>query len=89
MGVPVSGGTDGTRVASYNPWVGLYWLVSGKTVGGMSLYPEANRFDRMEALRIYTTSSAWFSNQEKNKGAIAHLGSSGDVINFPYFGVLY
>ena len=32
--VPLVSGTDGTRVASYNPWVGLYWLVSGKTVGG-------------------------------------------------------
>ncbi|MBE9066800.1 amidohydrolase [Leptolyngbya cf. ectocarpi LEGE 11479] len=70
MDVPISGGTDGTRVASYNPWVGLYWLVSGKTVGGTPLYPEANRLDRMEALRLYTTAAAWFSNQEGNKGAI-------------------
>lgn len=70
MDVPVSGGTDGTRVASYNPWVGLYWLVAGKTVGGTTLYSEANRLDRMEALRLYTTAAAWFSNQEGNKGAI-------------------
>ncbi|HXK18397.1 MAG TPA: amidohydrolase, partial [Polyangiaceae bacterium] len=27
-GIPVGGGTDATRVASYNPWVGLYWLVA-------------------------------------------------------------
>ena len=39
MEVPVGAGTDGTRVASYNPWVSLYWLVSGKTVGGTPLYP--------------------------------------------------
>ncbi len=58
MGVPVSGGTDGTRVASYNPWVGLYWLVSGKTVGGTTIYSEANRLERMEALRLYTTAVA-------------------------------
>src|SRR5689334_11523050 len=51
MGVPVGAGTDGTRVASYNPFVSLYWLVTGRTVGGTALYPEANRLDRTEALR--------------------------------------
>ncbi len=39
-GVPVGAGTDATRVSSYNPWTSLYWMVSGKTVGGMELYPE-------------------------------------------------
>ena len=29
MGVPVGLGTDATRVASYNPWVALSWLVTG------------------------------------------------------------
>src|SRR3954470_7971258 len=58
-GIPIGAGTDATRVASYNPFVSLYWLVSGKTVGGTSLYPETNRLDRMEALRRYTVGSAW------------------------------
>src|SRR5580658_5704189 len=40
LGVPVGAGTDATRVASFNPFVSLYWLVSGKTVGGLELYPE-------------------------------------------------
>src|SRR4029077_20590279 len=31
-GLPVGAGTDATRVASYNPFVSLYWLVTGKTV---------------------------------------------------------
>ena len=35
-GVPVGAGTDATRVASYNPWVSLSWLVTGKTVGGLA-----------------------------------------------------
>jgi predicted amidohydrolase YtcJ len=39
-GVPVGAGTDATRVASYNPWTALYWLVSGRTVGGLPLYGE-------------------------------------------------
>jgi len=63
-GIPVGAGTDATRVASYNPFVSLYWLVSGKTVGGTELYPESNRLDRTEALRRYTIGSAWFSGEE-------------------------
>ncbi len=29
LGVPVGAGTDATRVSSYNPWLSLYWLVTG------------------------------------------------------------
>ncbi len=88
MDVPVSGGTDGTRVASYNPWVGLYWLVSGKTVGGTTIYSESNRLERMDALRLYSTAGAWFSNQEGNKGAIVP-GQLADlaVLSEDYFSV--
>src|SRR5215472_16110343 len=40
IGVPVGAGTDATRVSSYNPYLSLYWLITGKTVGGLSLYPQ-------------------------------------------------
>jgi predicted amidohydrolase YtcJ len=88
MGIPVGAGTDATRVASYNPWVALYWLVAGRTVGGTPLYPEANRLDRMEALRRYTRGSAWFSGEEDSKGAIAP-GQLADlaVLSADYFSV--
>jgi predicted amidohydrolase YtcJ len=69
-GLPVGAGTDATRVANYNPWNSLYWLVTGRTVGGFELYPEENRLSRMEALRLYTVGSAWFSNEQGKKGAI-------------------
>jgi len=88
MGIPVGAGTDATRVASYNPWISLYWLVSGRTVGGALLYPEANRLDRMEALRLYTAGSSWFSGEEDKKGRIAP-GQLADmaVISADYFTV--
>lgn len=70
MEVPVGAGTDATRVASYNPFVALYWLISGKTVGGTTLYSNRNRLERMEALRLYTVGSSWFSSEEGQKGAI-------------------
>jgi len=71
LGIPVGAGTDATRVGSYNPWVSLYWLVTGNTIGGVSMYPEENRLTRDEALRLYTQGSSWFSSEVGKKGAIA------------------
>nr|BBH88115.1 amidohydrolase [Thermosporothrix sp. COM3] len=78
MGVPVGAGTDATRVASYNPWISLYWLVTGKTVGGTTLYPEEHRLSRQEALKRYTLGSAWFSQEEHLKGSI-EVGKFADL----------
>jgi predicted amidohydrolase YtcJ len=88
MGIPVGAGTDATRVASYNPWVSLSWMVTGQSVGGLALYPEANRLDRATALRLYTQGSAWMSGEEHGKGALA-VGQLGDlaVLSADYFQV--
>ena len=69
-GVPVGAGTDATRVASYNPWVALSWLVTGRTVGGLALYGEENLLEREQALRLWTQGSAWFSGDEATKGTL-------------------
>jgi len=69
-GIPVGAGTDATRVASYNPWVSLSWLVSGRTVGGLRLYPNANRVSREKALAMWTHENTWFSNEIGKKGQI-------------------
>lgn len=71
MGLPVSAGTDATRVASYNPWVSLAWLTTGRTLGGTRLYPERNLLDRETALRMWTEKVGWFSNESGRKGQIA------------------
>ena len=78
-GVHVSAGTDATRVASYNPWVSLAWLATGKTVGGLSLYPRRNCLDRETALRMWTENVTWFSNEEGRKGRI-EVGQLADLI---------
>lgn len=67
-GIPVGMGTDATRVSSYNPWLCLYWLVTGNTIGGTSLYNESNIISREKAIELYTKGSAWFSNEEDKKG---------------------
>jgi len=69
-GVAVGMGTDATRVASYNPWVGLHWLVSGRTVGGTQIKPPAACLSREVALRLYTEGSAWFSSEDHQKGRL-------------------
>ncbi|HEY1065800.1 MAG TPA: amidohydrolase, partial [Pirellulales bacterium] len=78
-GLPVSAGTDATRVASYNPWMCLYWLVTGKTVGGLSLYPQENRLDREQALRLYTQAGGWFSNEDGIRGTLK-VGQLADLV---------
>lgn len=85
-GVPLGAGTDATRVASYNPFVSLHWLVSGRTVGGTALYGSRNRLDRREALRLWTEGSAWFSTEDGKKGALVP-GQLADfaVLSAPYF----
>src|SRR5580693_2150854 len=87
-GLPVGAGTDATRVATYNPFISLYWLVTGKTVGGLSMYPESNRLDRMEALRLWTVGSSWFSSEDGKKGAIVQ-GQLADlaVLSSDYFAI--
>ena len=78
-GVKVSAGTDATRVASYNPWVSLSWLVTGKTVGGLQLTPQRNCLDREAALRMWTENVTWFSNEEGKKGRI-EVGQLADLV---------
>jgi predicted amidohydrolase YtcJ len=88
LGVPVGAGTDATRVSSYNPFLSLYWLVTGKTIGGLSLYPEENRFDRAKALELYTVGSSWFSTEDGKKGSLT-AGQLADlaVLSSDYFSI--
>jgi predicted amidohydrolase YtcJ len=87
-GLPVGAGTDATRVSSYNPFVSLYWMTTGKTVGGLGLYPAEQCLSRLEALRRYTVGSAWFSDDAGKKGALS-VGQLADlaVLSADYFAV--
>lgn len=87
-GLPVGAGTDATRVASYNPWVSLHWLTTGRTVGGTTLYARPDCADRATALRLWTEANTWFSNERGRKGAIVP-GQLADiaVLSADYFAV--
>ncbi|MDH6121389.1 putative amidohydrolase YtcJ [Kitasatospora sp. GAS204A] len=77
-GLALSGGTDATRVSSYNPWVALHWLVSGRAVSGRTLYPSGNRLSREEALELYTLGGARLTGEQELKGRL-RVGSYADL----------
>ena len=69
LGLPVGLGTDGTRVASYNPWIALYWITSGKTIGGVQVMAKENVLDRIMALKLMTA-GGYSLIKERSKGKI-------------------
>ncbi|WP_205614029.1 amidohydrolase [Streptomyces dangxiongensis] len=69
-GLTVAAGTDATRVSTYNPWVALHWLVSGRNVAGLPLRPPANRVDRTTALEMFTRAGAALTGEEEVKGVL-------------------
>nr|WP_322871852.1 amidohydrolase [Streptomyces goshikiensis] len=87
-GLTVAAGTDATRVSSYNPWVSLHWLVTGRTVGGTPLYPAGNLIDRETALGLYTRGGARLTGEEGVKGTLRE-GCYGDlaILSQDYFTV--
>lgn len=88
LGVPLACGTDGNRATSYNPWIGLHWLVTGETLGGAKLQGYKNLLDRTEALRLYTSGGAYVTGEEANKGTL-EAGKLADlaILAADYFSV--
>jgi predicted amidohydrolase YtcJ len=86
MGLHVGAGSDATRVASYDPWTTLHWLTTGRTLGGLTLYPERNRLDRATALALCTRHNTWFSGEDGLKGQL-DIGLLADfaVLSRDYF----
>ena len=67
------------RATSYNPWIGVHWLLTGKTLGGSKLQGEKNLLDRTEALRLFTAGGAWISSEETKKGTL-EAGKLADLV---------
>ena len=63
-------------------------MATGLSRGGLRMYDDANLLTREEALRIWTTGSAWFTGDTGRKGAITP-GQLADfaVLNRDYFTV--
>jgi predicted amidohydrolase YtcJ len=87
-GVMVGAGTDAHRVATYNPFIALQWMLDGKTVGGGTTRGPDETPSREMALRLYTLNSAWFSFDEDKRGSLA-VGKLADfvILDQDYFSV--
>lgn len=70
-GIHLAMTTDAFRAATFNPWVGISWMVTGRSVSGSEVLAKGNRLSRAEALQLFTSGPAWFMNTESEMGAIA------------------
>jgi len=77
-GVVIGAGTDAHRVANYNPFVALRWMLDGKSAGGRPLRAAEETPDRLQALRMYTSGSAWFAHDEARRGTLS-VGKLADL----------
>jgi predicted amidohydrolase YtcJ len=87
-GLTVAAGTDATRVASYNPWLSLAWLVGAPDFLGRRLRDPRHVVDRATALRMYTVAAAALTGEADVKGTL-RPGCYGDlaILSDDYFSV--
>jgi predicted amidohydrolase YtcJ len=78
LGVVIGAGTDAHRVASYNPFTSLQWLLDGRTVTGAAMRGPSEIPSRVDALRMYTLGSAWFSFDDDKRGSL-EVGKLADL----------
>jgi predicted amidohydrolase YtcJ len=67
-GIPYGLGTDGTKASQINPFVTLWWAVTGKALNGDTVIRQT--LTREEALIAHTRSNAYLLFQEGNIGAL-------------------
>ncbi len=80
--------TGAHRAANYNPFIALRWMLDGKSAGGLALRGAEETPTRLEALRMYTSGSAWFAHDEAKRGTL-EVGKLADlaVLNRDYLTV--
>ena len=78
LGIPIGAGTDAHRVSTYNPFTVLQWFLDGKNAGGTALRGPEETPSRVDALRFYTSGSAWVSHDERVRGSL-EVGKFADL----------
>jgi predicted amidohydrolase YtcJ len=86
-GVKVGAGSDSAQISALNPWLMLYYMVTGRNSSGV-LINAGQTLTRAEALRLYTAENGWFSKEEDKLGSI-ETGKFADIVvlNDDYFSV--
>jgi predicted amidohydrolase YtcJ len=78
MGIAIGAGTDAHRVADYNPFIALRWMLDGKSASGRKLRGNEEIPTRMQALKMYTSGSAWLAHDEHRRGTL-EIGKMADL----------
>lgn len=84
-GIPAGSGSDGARIAPINPWLMIYYALTGINSAGKPVNAHQT-IDRREALRLWTSGQGWFSNEDSRMGGLT-VGKFGDlaVLDCNYF----
>ena len=84
-GIVAGGGSDGARISAMNPWLMLYYSVTGRNYAGRRIN-SGQTVSRADALRLWTAPQGWFCREQDNMGGI-ELGKYGDlaVLSADYF----
>ena len=78
LGIQIGAGTDAHRVADYNPFIALRWMLDGKSASGRKLRGDDEIPSRMQALKMYTSGSAWLAHDEQKRGSL-EIGKLADL----------
>src|SRR5690242_2117231 len=68
-GIHVGAGSDAAAVSVFDPWLEIYYMVTGKNSAGELINP-GQQLKRMEALRLYTAENGWYTHEENQLGTI-------------------
>lgn len=77
-GIRVAAGLDGAQAAPINPWLHVYYMVTGRNVRG-ELINDGQQITRAEAVWLYTAANGWFSREERTLGSIV-VGRLADLV---------
>jgi hypothetical protein len=77
-GIHAGAGSDSAQISTLDPWLMIYYMVTGKNAAGV-LINDKQQITRREALRLYTSENGWFFREEDRLGSI-EPGKLGDVV---------
>jgi predicted amidohydrolase YtcJ len=77
-GMPIGAGFDGAQAGPIDPWLHIYYMVTGRNVRG-DLINDGEQISREEAVWLYTAANGWFSREENILGSI-EVGRLADLV---------
>jgi len=84
-GIHVGMSSDGMQIAPMNPWIHMYYAVTGMNARG-EVINAGQQIKREEVLKLYTANNGWFLREEDRLGTI-EIGKLADlaVLSQDYF----